>query len=113
MKTLTNSSILVGVCLRICNAVQAQNSKAIPSPEEIIVTANSIEQTSVPFWAATGDRYRQKKHSSSSAQNLAGFALRRAACSFRIGRAGAQTSLFSCAGTEVQDHTCSSRRRAD
>ncbi|MGJ8688701.1 MAG: TonB-dependent receptor domain-containing protein [Gammaproteobacteria bacterium] len=103
MKTLTNSSILMGVCLS-ASAMQLQaQTPDNTAPEEIVVTANRIEQTLSTVLAATTvidkEAIRQ-----SSAQNLAGLLAGVPGMQFSSsGGQGAQTSLFM-RGTE-SDHT--------
>jgi len=103
MKTLTNSSILVGVCLSASVMQLQAQTPSNTSPEEIIVTANRIEQTLSTVLAATTvidkETIRQ-----SSAQNLAGLLAGVPGMQFSSsGGQGAQTSLFM-RGTE-SDHT--------
>jgi len=101
VKFVTNSSLLLGVCLSAAVA-QAQ----IPddtAPEEIIVAANRLEQSLSTVLAATTvidkEAIRQ-----SSAQNLAGLLAGVPGMQFSpSGGQGAQTSLFM-RGTE-SDHT--------
>ncbi|PCI75755.1 MAG: hypothetical protein COB20_12180 [SAR86 cluster bacterium] len=101
MKLVTNSSLLVGVCLS-ASLVQAQ-APGDTAPEEIIVAANRIEQSLSTVLAATTvidkETIRQ-----SQAQNLAGLLAGVPGMQFSpSGGQGAQTSLFM-RGTE-SDHT--------
>jgi vitamin B12 transporter len=100
MKYRTNSSYLVGACLSVCALqVQAQTQ----APDEIIVTANRIEQTLSTVLAATTVIDKESIRQS-SAQNLAGLLAGVPGMQFSpSGGQGAQTSLFM-RGTE-SDHT--------
>jgi vitamin B12 transporter len=101
MKSIKNSSFLLGVCLS-ASVAQAQ-SASDAAPEEIIVAANRLEQSLSTVLAATTvidkEAIRQ-----SSAQNLAGLLAGVPGMQFSpAGGQGAQTSLFM-RGTE-SDHT--------
>ncbi len=101
MKLVTNSSLLMGVCLSV-SAVQAQ-AQSDNAPEEIIVAANRIEQSLSTVLAAT-TVINKEAIRQSSAQNLAGLLAGVPGMQFSpSGGQGAQTSLFM-RGTE-SDHT--------
>ncbi|MEX0964378.1 MAG: TonB-dependent receptor [Pseudohongiellaceae bacterium] len=101
MKLVTNTSLVLGVCLS-ASALQAQTPREA-TPEEIIVAANRIEQPIASVLAATTvinkDSIRR-----SSAQNLAELLAGVPGMQFSpAGGQGGQTSLF-LRGTE-SDHT--------
>ncbi len=97
MKLVTNSSLLLGICLST-SVAQAQNE-----PEEIIVAANRIEQSTSTVMAAITVIDRESILAS-SAQNLAELLAGVPGMQFSpAGGQGAQTSLF-LRGTE-SDHT--------
>lgn len=101
MKLVTNTSLFLSACLGV-SALQAQSSNS-DSPQEIIVAANRIEQSTAIVLAAT-TVINKEAIRQSSAQNLAELLSGAPGMQFApAGGQGAQTSLF-LRGTE-SDHT--------